>query len=318
METTLHGTRRLLALLVALIACSQLGAAQLVLTKDAANLKDINELSAHYLPASYANPNLTLADLQRVLENKCQKANAALPASEAEAVRLSNNIQRAGEQLSQCVTGLVNITVVLNEVERARPNGDLDVVFESYCRRLPNMTNCMREFNAALLPCLTREERAHNAMMQRIINKLLDFVCYKNGDQIALFVAEQGPECLEQHKTNVGDCIQKTFGHYLPSELNVTALELPELVLGTKQCIELNEFKQCVVRHLETCDNVTPSNVIESMFRYVLKESSCQQAVNRVTREGAELRSGASSVWTAASAVAAVSLASQLLTMFAV
>lgn len=306
MERTQHGSRRQLAL-VALIACccSCSWAAQLTLPKDAANIKDLNELSAQYLPAGYQNANITLADLQRVLEQKCRKAS-----SEGEAAKLSNNIQQAASELVECVTGLVNITQVLDEVEKARPRGDLDVVFETYCLRLPNVTSCMRDFNEALLPCLTREERAHNAVMQRIVNKLLDFVCYKNGDQIALFIAEQGPECLEQHKDNVGTCLQNTFGHYLPSQLNVSQLEVPELVLGTKQCVELHDFEACVVRHLETCENITPSNIVESMFRYVRKESSCQQAVNRVTRERGEalaVRAGAASAsWTAAAAAFAV------------
>lgn len=270
-------------MLVALIAaccgsCS--AAAKLSLPTDAANIKDFKELSAQYLPAGYQQPNVTLADLQRVLEKKCRKAS-----SEAEAAKLSNNIQQAATELAQCVTGLVNITQVLDEVERARPRGELDVVFESYCLRLPNVTNCMQDFNAALLPCLSREERAHNSMVQEIIKQLLEFVCYRNGDHIALFIAEQGPECLEQHKDNVGACLQKTFGHYMPAQLNVSQLEIPELVLGTKQCVELHEFEGCVVRHLETCENITPSNIVESMFRYVRKKSTCQAALNRVTRE---------------------------------
>ncbi|KAM8721440.1 hypothetical protein ACLKA7_007332 [Drosophila subpalustris] len=307
MDTTLNGSRRLIAFLIALLGCCALSVAQLSLPKDAANIKDLNELGAHYLPAGYAQSNITYADFQRLLKQKCEKANAALPEGEVDAAKLSSNIEKAAMQLMQCVGGLINITTVLDEVEQAKPKGDLDVVFEKYCLRLPNATSCLTEFNSALLPCMTREERNHNAMMKRIMGKLLDFVCYKNGDQIALFIAEQGPECLEQHKDNVGKCLETTFGHYLPSSLNVSQLVLPDLVLGPRQCVELHEFEACVLKHLETCDNITPSNIVESMFRYVRRESDCQQTINREARDHSQalLRGGAASPFSWSSVTAA-------------
>ncbi|XP_060663926.1 27 kDa glycoprotein [Drosophila nasuta] len=308
MESTLNETRRSLALFLLIAVFSTLSAAQLQFPKDPSNIKDLNELGAQYLPAGYSNSNVTVADLQRLLRQKCEKANSGLPANQVDAGKLSGNIEQAAGQLFQCVSGLLNVTAMLDEVEDAKPKGDLDVVFERYCLRLPNMTQCLNDFNAALLPCLTREERNHNAMMKRIVGKLLDFVCFRNGDQIALFIAEQGPECFEEHKDNIGNCFQTNFGHYLPSELNVTKLELPELVLDSKKCLDLHNFETCVLGHLEKCENITPSNIVESMFRYVRKETNCQQSINRETRESEplSLRAGASvsSVATAAATLA--------------
>ncbi|XP_034476726.1 27 kDa glycoprotein [Drosophila innubila] len=309
MDTTLNGSHRLIAFLIALLGyCCCLSAGQLTLPNDVANFKDLNVLGAHYLPAGYAQSNITYADLQRLLKQKCQKANSALPEGEVDAAKLSGNIEQASINLVKCVGDLVNISAVMDEVELAKPKGDLDVVFEKYCLRLPNMTNCLTEFNSALLPCMTREERNHNSMMMRILGKLLDFVCYKNGDQIALFIAEQGPECLDQHKGNVSTCLQNTFGHYLPSQLNVSQLVLPDLLLGPRQCVELHDFETCVLRHLETCDNITPSNIVESMFRYVRRQSDCQQTINREIRDHSEalgLRAGAASCsWSSATTAA--------------
>ncbi|EDW00193.1 27 kDa glycoprotein [Drosophila grimshawi] len=314
MERALNGTRQLLAVVISCCLCFSLSAAQLSLaTHDAASIKDLNELGSHYLPAGYAaiQPNVTLDDLQRLMEQKCLKANAPLPASEVNATKLTADIQQAAGRLMQCINGLVNISVVMDEVETARPRGDLDVVFEKYCLRMPRARECITDFNAALLPCMTREERSHNAMMLRIMGKLLDFVCYKNGDQIALFIAEEGPECFQQHKDNVGSCLQTSFGHYLPSQLNISQVQLPDLVLGPRQCTELHDFESCVVRHLETCSNITPSNIVESMFRYVRKESNCQQVIDRVTRESNEAlaqRSGAASTWSASLTIAALAV----------
>ncbi|ALC48169.1 CG14629 [Drosophila busckii] len=227
-------------------------------------------------------PNITLADLQRLLQQKCGKANAQ------NATALSENIERGAGKLFECINGLANITVIMEEVERARPRGDLDVVFEKYCRRMPQARQCLNDFNAALLPCLSEPERQHNAMMSRIMDKLLQFICYKDGDQIALFIAEEGPECLEQHREHMGSCLQSSFGHYLPTGLNISTATLPDLVLGPRQCVELHDLETCVLRHLEQCSNITPSNIVEAMFRYVRKESNCQQSVDRVARDHAE------------------------------
>ncbi|XP_064538508.1 27 kDa glycoprotein [Drosophila montana] len=312
MDPTRNGTCQLVAVCVALIACCCcLSAAQLLQVPS----KDLNELGAQYLPAGFVQPNITMADVQRILQQKCQKAIEERPASETNATKLSEDLQLGASRLGECFSGLANITVVLDEVEKARPRGDLDVVFEKYCLRMPQARACIAEFNEALLPCLTREERQHNAMVHRIIGKLLDFVCYKNGDQIALFIAEQGPECLEQNRDHVSSCFQKTFGHYIPSQLNITLTDLPELVLGPRQCAELHEFEGCVVRHLETCTNITPSNIVESMFRYVRKESNCQQVIDRVTRERSEALGLRSSAATATSATIALLLGLAVITV---
>ncbi|XP_068141450.1 27 kDa glycoprotein [Drosophila tropicalis] len=254
------------------------------LLSDAANLKDIEELKANFIPEQYRKTNISLTDLQGVLERKCAKANAAV--GNVNATELSTKIQEAGFRLTECVNNLANLTAILDEIEDARPKGDLDVVFEKYCLRMPQAKACIVDFNESLLPCLTREERTHNAVMQRIMNKLLEFICYKNGDQIALFIAEQGPECLEQNRENIGNCLNQTFGGYLPKELaNIDQVNLPDFILGPSQCVELYDFETCIVRHLERCETITPSNIVEAMFRYVRKESKCQESIDKAMRE---------------------------------
>ncbi|BFG00296.1 27 kDa glycoprotein [Drosophila madeirensis] len=288
MERTPSATHLLLLAVIGWGCCLALGAGQLP-EVDPATVKDLEELGAHYLPAGYTKANVSLADLQRLLRAKCEKANQALPAGSVNATALGTAIEQAGGQLMGCIGGLANVTEILDEIEKASPKGDLDVVFEKYCLRLPQAKACLRDFNAALQPCLTREERSHNALMQRIMDKLLEFVCYKNGDQIALFIAEQGPECLQASRDHIATCLNTTFSGYLPqvgqlSSENVADL-LPELVLGPRQCVDLHDFEICTVRHLERCETITPSNIVESMFRYVRKESNCQPAIDRALQE---------------------------------
>ncbi|KAH8338069.1 hypothetical protein KR059_004918, partial [Drosophila kikkawai] len=241
---------------------------------------DVDQLKASYLPEGLRGANVTLEDLHRLLESKCRRANK----QPVNATALSKAIETAGGKLVECLSGLANLTEIQAEIAEASPKGDLDVVFEKYCLRMPRAKACLKDFNDALLPCLNSEERAHNTVLQRIADRLLEFICYKNGDQIALFIAEQGPECLEQSREGIANCLNSTFGGYLPKQLTADWTNgegLPELVLGPRQCVDLYDFETCTVQLLERCEVITPSNIVESMFRYVRRESSCQASIDK-------------------------------------
>ncbi|XP_039499125.1 27 kDa hemolymph protein [Drosophila santomea] len=276
----------LCALFLACAVHAVLGSVDLAASLDPSLLEnvDVDQLKASYLPPGLQNANVTLADFQKLLQSKCEKANANLPKGSVNSTALGKSIEEAGLQLVECLAGLANVTEIQAEIEEASPKGDLDVVFEKYCLRLPQAKSCLKNFNDALLPCLTTDEKAHNAVLQRIADKLLEFICYKNGDQIALFIAEEGPECLQQSRDGIASCLNSSFAGYLPKAFS-PEWDLPQLVLGPKQCVDLYSFETCTVTLLEKCRTITPSNIVESMFRYVRKESSCQPHIDRVKQQ---------------------------------
>lgn len=281
-------TIRLLCVLLPVLAVLTVQAVDLD-SLDPSLLKnvDVDKLKESYLPEGLRNATITLADLRELLRSKCEKAN---PGKDVDAAALSGAIETAVTKLGECLAGLANFTAIQQEIEEASPKGDLDIVFEKYCKRMPQAKACINDFNAALIPCLTREEKSHNTMMRRITDKLLDFVCYKDGDQIALFIAEQGPECLQQSRDGIGNCFNATFSGYLPKELTpnwTSGSDLPHFVLGPSQCLDLYEFETCTVKILERCENITPSNLVESLFRYVRRESSCQSSIDKARRSRA-------------------------------
>ncbi|XP_017054571.1 27 kDa hemolymph protein [Drosophila ficusphila] len=245
---------------------------------------DVDQLRNNYLPQGLQNTNVSLEDFEKLLESKCQKANEHLPAGSVNASALSHSLQQAAFKFNECLSGLANITEIKVEIAEASPKGDLDVVFEKYCLRMPQAKACLKDLNDAFLPCLTPDEKVHNGVLQRIADKLLEFICYKNGDQIALFIAEQGPECLEQSRDGIAECLKTNFGGYLPKDFS-TEWNLPQLVLGPKQCVDLYNFETCTVSLLEKCEVITPSNIVESMFRYVRRETSCQPHIDRVNKQ---------------------------------
>ena len=267
--------------------------------------EQIQQLTSQFLPAEFGKGNFSLEDAKALLRKKCKKA-----ATLTDTTDIYDKVEKAALKLTRCANEIVNITLIMEEVEDARPRGELDNVFQKYCDKQPLAEKCLHDFNAALKPCLTREERQQNDVMMRIVTSLLNFICYKNGDQIALFIAEEGPECLEANKENISNCMNATFSAYLPRQENGSIasnlVELPELVLGPKQCIDLRDFEECVLSYLEKCNEITPANIIESMFRYVKNETKCQTETEK--QRIAEGKSGAvafDNVWSQLMALAA-------------
>lgn len=110
-----------------------------------------------------------------------------------------------------------------------------------YCGKRETATGCMENFTAVLEPCLEEKELEGKRTFVKIFKNLLNFVCHKEGDQIALFIAEKGPECFDQRKDDIINCMNSTLFDYLPSEKDIpkeipVPTELPELVMGQKQC----------------------------------------------------------------------------------
>lgn len=85
-------------------------------------------------------------------------------------------------------------------------------------------------------PCLDAQEIEHKTTFVKIFTNLLNFVCHKDGDQIALFIAEKGPECFTDKKDALINCVNSTFSGYVPNETPTSLSTLPKLVMGAAQC----------------------------------------------------------------------------------
>lgn len=93
----------------------------------------------------------------------------------------------------------------------------------------------MNNFTTEIEPCLNEDEIANKKTFVNIFVNLLNFICHKDGDQIALFIAEKGPDCFNDKKDNIFDCINSTFSSYVPKEAP-TIDNLPQFIIGVKQC----------------------------------------------------------------------------------
>jgi hypothetical protein len=226
-----------------------------------------SQLPEGILPEGFNTSALPTADdAKKLFKEKCHKIS-----NNDEAFQKAEN---ASDVFRDCLTGLVDFEALQKEIDQAQPNGDLDVVFNKYCRKRTIAIECMNVFSAAIEPCLDEKEVAGKATFVKIFTNLLNFVCHKDGDQIALFIAEKGPECFNSKKDALTTCINTTMSGYIPSE-TPSVDDLPQLVMGVQQCNDMNTLQHCIVKELESCEESTPANLVESMFKFVRNETPC-------------------------------------------
>ncbi|CAL7942600.1 unnamed protein product [Xylocopa violacea] len=240
---------------------------------------DLNQLNSSVIN--------TIGEVQNVFKQKCDK-NGGEGAFE--------NVSDAMKKLDQCLKSFVNFTKLEKEMEKYKPTGDLDVVFKNYCRKTPTLKKCVSNFTAALEPCLEPQEKENGKIIRNITDSLLNFVCYKEGDRIALFISADGPECLNSKQQEMQNCANNTIGHYMSQiDPNGEALpglnSLPTLVLGAKECTDISKLQNCVVKELEKCSDPTPANIVDSIFNFIRKVTPCK---NLTTTENSASTSTAS------------------------
>lgn len=234
------------------------------------NHPDINNLNISAFPSIQETTNL--------FEQKCQKNGGP---------NAFQNAKRAQSEMEQCLKSLINMTELNAEMESAKPKGELDEVFKKYCRRSPIFKNCVNNFTTAIEPCLEEKERENKKIVLNITESILNFVCYKEGDRIALFIAAGGPDCFQSKQQEIQDCANATFGSYIPTTDPTTGAlptlnSLPSLIFDDKECTDMNNLQDCVVRELEKCSDPTPANIMESIFRFIRKVTPCERLLVKV------------------------------------
>lgn len=253
--------------------------------------KDIKELDIDKLreqlpegliPPEFQNVSLpSLEDIQKIVKDKCSRVAGSDAAYE--------QAEQSGQKLSECLQGLLDFSELQSEIKEAKPTGDLDTVFNKYCRKRSTAIECINTFSNDVDVCLENDEKESKRILVNIVHGLLNFVCHKDGDQIALFIAEEGPECFEEQKQPLIDCFNSTMRGYLDEPTPEASQGIPKLVMGKKQCDDMDNLRDCFVRVLEDCKESTPANLVESLFKFVRRETPC---ANFTTPETSRRNSG--------------------------
>ncbi|XP_044754795.1 uncharacterized protein LOC123313821 [Coccinella septempunctata] len=179
------------------------------------------------------------------------------------------NVQTARDNLQTCIEDLVDLDTIKKEIEESKKTGSMDEVFGKYCKKRPEFKKCVDKFLEKLKLCLIDDERKNLETVLNLIKELGEFACYKDGDRIAMFVAEEGPECIKAHVEGIKTCVNNT----LKLSTTSTVDSLPSFLNATKVCDDLAKIQPCIVTELEICDNTTPANVVDSVFRFIRKRA---------------------------------------------
>lgn len=191
-----------------------------------------------------------------------------------------DNAQRAQMDMVQCLQSLINITELQAEMEKYKPTGDLDIVFKNYCNKRSILRACVTNLTDTVEHCLDEKEKENKKIVLNITDSLLEFICFKEGDRIALFISAGGPECFQDKQEKIQNCANKTYGGYIPKTdptNNLIGLEsLPSLTFGDRECRDMTSLQACVVEELEKCPDPTPANIMDSIFNFVKKVTPCE------------------------------------------
>ncbi|GLV44457.1 uncharacterized protein CBL_10261 [Carabus blaptoides fortunei] len=208
----------------------------------------------------------SVEDAQKLFKEKCRKLTNSDEAYE--------KAFSAKDVLETCVKKFVNVSELQVEIENAKPTGDLDTVFGKYCAKAPSLMTCVKDFLTSVDPCLEEKEKENKKMVLNMTESLIDFVCYRDGDRIAMFIAEGGVECLSSKQDAMQTCANNTLGKKIPTEMP-TVDNLPLFVIGKEQCDDLSELQRCIVGELEKCKEPTPANIVDALFKFIRKVTPC-------------------------------------------
>lgn len=111
------------------------------------------------------------------------------------------------------------------------------IFYLRYCGRRHQLINCTRTVGSKIEPCLSAKETVNKNIAVNMFVKGLDFVCHKEGDQIALFIAEKGPECFKDKNVELQKCVKDSVTPYLPNKTDsIDFKKIPTLDFDKTKC----------------------------------------------------------------------------------
>jgi len=178
--------------------------------------------------------------------------------------------------VSQCMEKHMNETQLISDIKKSIPEGQLDTVFHDTCLKWPKIKACMNDLFVVIDECWDGGDK-----VTKVVDEAIKFFCGDDDDgaRIALFLAEGGMECLEQHGDHVKSCVesrQEKNLAKLPDNLDGGLPDLPDKLPGKDDiCEALTDMMECTSKELRRCKDPTPENLATSMIRYVAKAVKC-------------------------------------------
>lgn len=183
------------------------------------------------------------------------------------------DIQDSLHNLYFCISSKINVANLFKEMEAATPIGALDEVFTQYCDQIPELMNCAEKVTDAMSVCLGDQGKEDLKTFVGVVDAALEFLCYKGGERIAIFLAEKGSECLVSSVDRLMGCLNESLPSFTNVLDNMHSLNLS--IYDPANCKVEVQVKGCVVDALKSCSDPTPSNVIEGLMNSMERATPC-------------------------------------------
>ncbi|XP_063930534.1 27 kDa hemolymph protein-like [Zophobas morio] len=228
----------------------------------------------------------TEEDVEKLVREKCDKNGGGEEAF--------NALKEQQTELQACIEAQLNATEIQAELEESKKTGSMDEVFGKYCQKYPEIYKCITTVTEKVKPCLDPQEQDTMNKTLNVVDEIKEFVCYKDGDRIAMFIAEGGVECLESRKEQLQECANKTLGSRIPTDMSVNSL--PMFLFTERECDDFDEVRKCFNTELEKCKDSTPANIVDAFFKFLKKHLPCGTTGQRVMSVKADEPSSSSVV----------------------
>lgn len=182
---------------------------------------------------------------------------------------------RAQENLVYCVMQNFDINSIQSEVEAKKKTGDLDLVFKKYCGVPVEKTRpCLVDFLKVSRNCLRTKDQPSLDITLEMIDAAIDFMCHNRGDRIALFMAENGMDCVENHRESIMKCVNSSVPELFNKREQYSNIHL--IVFSAENCRKGEAIRVCVEKSLLKCPDPTPSNVVNSLLLSMQNATPCK------------------------------------------
>ena len=152
---------------------------------------------------------------------------------------------------------------------------------------------CLQKFLEVSQRCLRKEDRPGLNVTLQMVDSAIAFPCHNSGDRIALFMSEQGVECVTTHKEEILACINQSVPEVFNTYNNLHNYKMHFYVFQQENCRYFNPLHhcrhvktlrkgdaimQCVETSLMKCPDPTPSNLVHGLLKAMKAGTPCGAA----------------------------------------
>ncbi|KAF5287539.1 hypothetical protein FQR65_LT12210 [Abscondita terminalis] len=165
------------------------------------------------------------------------------------------------EEFNEFFTENFNLTLVYRANESEKKFA-LHQFLRDQCCKKHEYIKRIKAVSVALQSCARDDEIFAISTGANILNKSVEYVCYKGGRRLSVFFLRDSYECLTNNSQAIREC-------------NVDVFDANTFI----KCKEYWELQKCVVSAIEKCDPITPINMVYAFMKNIYLHLQCNKTL---------------------------------------